>query len=223
MEMVRAASSFELNCGRLTQILLVCDGDSGAWVVHSSAPLLYGHVVATDSFGDAYVIPAPDTFNNIKECMGAISVELPGLKEIEAIHETEPILPAQELTESGKKSQDHLHKQWNPIFSRFRYFTEDQPYVPSLQKLHADGDHLERFLSIYNTGPPSLCTEEINAFVMQDSGASSTSRLDRAWLDDRSLRKKSSTAYRHRLTAQELYQSLLQKVSKSMAGGPTYH
>jgi hypothetical protein len=49
------------------------------------------------------VIPAPDTFNNVKECMGAISVELPGLKEIEAIHETEPILPAQKLTDSGRK------------------------------------------------------------------------------------------------------------------------
>jgi hypothetical protein len=55
----------------------VCEGDSGAWVAHSAAPEVYGHVVATDILGDAYVMPLVDTFQEIKECMGAKSVRLP--------------------------------------------------------------------------------------------------------------------------------------------------
>jgi hypothetical protein len=50
-------------------------------VVHSAAPEVYGHVVATDLFGDAYVVPLLDTFDEIKECMGATSVELPSAED----------------------------------------------------------------------------------------------------------------------------------------------
>lgn len=63
---------------------VVCNGDSGAWVVHNAAPEFYGHVVATDGFGDAYVIPALDTLSNIRDCMGAISVHLPDRTDFEA-------------------------------------------------------------------------------------------------------------------------------------------
>ena len=49
--------------------------------MHHAAPELYGHVVATDAFGDAYVIPAPDTLKNIQECMGAAAVTLPTHKD----------------------------------------------------------------------------------------------------------------------------------------------
>jgi hypothetical protein len=61
----------------------VCDGDSGAWVIHSAAPELYGHVVATDAIGDAYIIPALDTFSNIRDCMGAVAVQLPTVQDIQ--------------------------------------------------------------------------------------------------------------------------------------------
>ncbi|KAJ4290477.1 hypothetical protein N0V90_010694 [Kalmusia sp. IMI 367209] len=60
----------------------VREGDSGAWVVHYAAPQLYGHVVANDLFGDAYVLPAPDVFENIRQCMGAMSVALPSQDDI---------------------------------------------------------------------------------------------------------------------------------------------
>jgi len=46
-------------------------------VVHHAAPELYGHIVATDALGDGYVIPALDTFENIRECMGVAAVLLP--------------------------------------------------------------------------------------------------------------------------------------------------
>jgi hypothetical protein len=51
-------------------------------VVHTNSPQVYGHVVATDLFGDAYIIPMLDTLNDIKECTGASSVELPKAKVI---------------------------------------------------------------------------------------------------------------------------------------------
>jgi hypothetical protein len=59
----------------------VRDGDSGAWVVHSHSPEVYGHVVATDLFGDAYVVPILDTFHEIKDIMGAAHVSLPAAED----------------------------------------------------------------------------------------------------------------------------------------------
>ncbi|KAH8773329.1 hypothetical protein BGZ57DRAFT_763572, partial [Hyaloscypha finlandica] len=55
----------------------VCDGDSGAWVVYQAGLQVYGHVVATDILGDAYVMPAVDTLDEIRDCMGAKFVRLP--------------------------------------------------------------------------------------------------------------------------------------------------
>lgn len=64
----------------------MCDGDFGAWVAHYAYQEVYGHVVATDIFGDAYVIPLVDTFDDIKECMGATSVELPSPEDCKHGH-----------------------------------------------------------------------------------------------------------------------------------------
>lgn len=57
--------------------MLVAKGDSGAWVVHHAGPQLYGHAVAIDFFGEAYVIPASDTLENVRSCLGAATVTLP--------------------------------------------------------------------------------------------------------------------------------------------------
>lgn len=61
----------------------VLEGDSGAWVVHAAASELYGHVVATSVFGDAYVMPATDTLENIRQCLGATLVCLPNEDDFE--------------------------------------------------------------------------------------------------------------------------------------------
>ncbi|KAK0615682.1 hypothetical protein B0T17DRAFT_350785 [Bombardia bombarda] len=53
------------------------DGDSGSWVVNPVSMDVYGHVVATDCTGDAYVIPLHGTFDEMKTVLGAGSVELP--------------------------------------------------------------------------------------------------------------------------------------------------
>lgn len=56
---------------------LVSDGDSGSWVVDELRLGVYGHVVADDAFGDAYVIPMDDILADIRRCFGAVLVDLP--------------------------------------------------------------------------------------------------------------------------------------------------
>ncbi|KAM7190773.1 hypothetical protein V8F20_009569 [Naviculisporaceae sp. PSN 640] len=59
------------------------DGHSGAWVVNPVSMEVYGHVVATDFTGDAYVIPLHATFDEIKEKMpGVEKVSLPGVGDL---------------------------------------------------------------------------------------------------------------------------------------------
>ncbi|KAK4149053.1 hypothetical protein C8A00DRAFT_38356 [Chaetomidium leptoderma] len=55
----------------------LCDGDSGSWVVSPVSMEVYGHVVATDMTGDAYVIPLHQSFAEMKELLGVKSVDLP--------------------------------------------------------------------------------------------------------------------------------------------------
>lgn len=59
----------------------VAEGDSGAWVVGSPIADVFGHVVATDMFGDAYVFPLDETFQDIKKSLGAKSAHLPSLDD----------------------------------------------------------------------------------------------------------------------------------------------
>jgi hypothetical protein len=45
--------------------------------VHNASPEVYGHVVATDLLGDAYVVPLHAILEEIKDCFGAAHVGLP--------------------------------------------------------------------------------------------------------------------------------------------------
>jgi hypothetical protein len=49
-------------------------GDSGAWVVDAETNEVYGHVIASDVFGRAYVIPIADIFLDIHDRLSAQSV-----------------------------------------------------------------------------------------------------------------------------------------------------
>ncbi|KAK1641019.1 hypothetical protein BDP81DRAFT_417890 [Colletotrichum phormii] len=55
----------------------VGEGDSGAWVVGSSSHDVFGHTIAADMFGDAYIVPLDQTFADIQRSLGAESVHLP--------------------------------------------------------------------------------------------------------------------------------------------------
>ena len=57
-------------------------GDCGSWVVDSVTHEVYGHVVASDSFGDAYVIPLDNTFSDIRQQLAADKVCLPTESEV---------------------------------------------------------------------------------------------------------------------------------------------
>ena len=52
------------------------DGDSGSWVVDTTSHEVCGYIVASDVFGEAYVIPFMDGLESIKQELGASCVEL---------------------------------------------------------------------------------------------------------------------------------------------------
>ena len=56
-------------------------GDSGSWVVGEQSYGVYGHLVAADALGEAYVVPFDKTLLDIKHSLGAVSVCLPSRSE----------------------------------------------------------------------------------------------------------------------------------------------
>lgn len=57
--------------------MTVCIGDSGSWVIDPLTYEVFGHIVATDMLGDAYVIPLQSIFEDIRTWHDAQSVNLP--------------------------------------------------------------------------------------------------------------------------------------------------
>jgi hypothetical protein len=78
--------------------------------VHSTSHHLYGHIVATNPFGEAYMIPALDTFENMRECLGATSVTLPTASDLRVAYVSQ-----------SNSTEDEVAAVWrkaNPISSR---------------------------------------------------------------------------------------------------------
>ena len=57
-------------------LLGLTSGDCGSWVVDPSTHEVYGHVVASDTMGDSYVVPLNATLRDMEEKLGA-AVSLP--------------------------------------------------------------------------------------------------------------------------------------------------
>ncbi|KIW21419.1 hypothetical protein PV08_01999 [Exophiala spinifera] len=55
----------------------VTKGDSGTWVVGVHNGLFYGHVIATDIFGDVYMVPSYGILRDIQDRLDAVRVSLP--------------------------------------------------------------------------------------------------------------------------------------------------
>jgi hypothetical protein len=55
----------------------VVDGDCGSLVVSQETLEIYGHVVASNPFGEAYVVPLRNTFLQIRDAFGAKELSLP--------------------------------------------------------------------------------------------------------------------------------------------------
>lgn len=176
-------------------------GDSGAWVVHAAGPALYGHVVATNTFGEAYVLPSNDTFENIRECLGAASVALPSVSDASADplnHEsitawTQPKQNSQpaslkrstddeQAVSSGIPEDLRQSKIWPPIFFEKRYVNET-PYLEISSARVKSRGLLEVFLS--STSAP-LCWDASPAKrILEAADRKSEPLQPRIWIDDR--------------------------------------
>lgn len=121
-------------------------------------------------------------------------------------------------------SHDH-RKRWNLIFLTERNFSEDQPWVQSMQitladgNLEADGDNLDRFMEEYEGEVPSCRSEEVKEFCHDTSLMSLQPEVTggkpdkaKAWLNDRAHSTQDSRDYPRRLTAYQLYTLLMKKV-----------
>ncbi|KAL6716714.1 hypothetical protein ACLMJK_006282 [Lecanora helva] len=52
-------------------------GDCGSWVIDQATNEVYGHVIASDVFGEVYVSPLKETLKQVEEVLRADSVSLP--------------------------------------------------------------------------------------------------------------------------------------------------
>jgi hypothetical protein len=202
----------------------VYDGDSGAWVVHNAAPELYGHVTATDLFGSAYVVPALDAFDNIRDCLGAVSVTLPvtgDLAQAEAnrSHKVDDEICAQtrvtpDALKSGAKSEASFSTpQAIPITPAYSSEVPSQKHTKKrgfagkrwstsdtwLERLVSkdDRDPIKLFMSGYEADLPPREDDEVRAVI--DFCKTSTSPgvgEGRAWLDDQEDFPDSINAHR---------------------------
>ncbi len=62
--------------------IAIVDGDSGSWVVDEKTHEVYGHLVASDMFGEGYVIPLYATFHDMQIRLDVESVDLPSAIDI---------------------------------------------------------------------------------------------------------------------------------------------
>ncbi|RYP28249.1 hypothetical protein DL767_007299 [Monosporascus sp. MG133] len=91
----------------------VSDGDSGSWVVDPATFEVYGHVVATDMFGDAYVIPLIRTLADIQRCFGAKCVDLPSAIDFSIIALAESSSAAGQPLKQSETELDQFPKTTN--------------------------------------------------------------------------------------------------------------
>lgn len=90
----------------LDEGLALEDGDSGSWVVNPISLEVYGHVVATDLTGDAYVIPMYQSFREMKDVLGGDGVESVELPDTADLLES-----ALRLRVSGAEGEGEAGKQ----------------------------------------------------------------------------------------------------------------
>jgi hypothetical protein len=55
----------------------VIDGDCGSLIVSQETLEIYGHVVASNPLGEAYVVSLQNTFRQIRDVLGAKELSLP--------------------------------------------------------------------------------------------------------------------------------------------------
>ncbi|KAI1628061.1 hypothetical protein EDD37DRAFT_290503 [Exophiala viscosa] len=95
-------------------------GDSGTWVTGVRNCLLYGHVIGTDVFGDVYMVPSCDVFQDIRDRLDAISVALPEKhKEPKPDSAAGATSSRDALRESNSDRQSSVHPVYSDCGSTF--------------------------------------------------------------------------------------------------------
>ena len=126
-------------------------GDSGSWIVDPLSSEVYGHVVASDIFGEVYVAPLKVTLRQVEEVLMADSVSLPTRNEVAEWVEAR-------ATHSAYKNQTHateLNELPSPRVSIVNQFLASTGLDPSYD-------------STYGSKLPSPCMSD-----QPDSGYSS--------------------------------------------------
>ncbi|SCN88551.1 uncharacterized protein FFB20_08331 [Fusarium fujikuroi] len=129
-------------------------GDSGSWVVDAKTSVLYGHVVSTDAFGEAQVMPIRSTLDSIKVQMNATRVFLPSNDDIRMLQEelmshAPANLEVSPITETCEKQEDTQA-------TRPEDMKGGQPMSPSPYKEASEKSSSKRALSVHDIVPQSL-------------------------------------------------------------------
>jgi len=66
----------------LTKITEIMDDDSGSWIVDEITGEVHGHLVASDMFGEGYIIPLHVTFEDMRSQLKLRAVTLPTAVDI---------------------------------------------------------------------------------------------------------------------------------------------
>ncbi|KAF3021450.1 hypothetical protein E8E14_008116 [Neopestalotiopsis sp. 37M] len=69
-------SFIDIHLVRTREGYSISNGDSGSWVMDMLTMQVYGHLVAADVFGDGYVVPLLDSFNDMKRCLAAKNIAI---------------------------------------------------------------------------------------------------------------------------------------------------
>ncbi len=179
------------------------------------------------------MVPLLDTFDNIKECMGATSVQLPSPKDFvmaaapaKPSSANNPPTPAcDQAPQTVRSSSRHFPydcyaaKEWNPLFSKDRSFNECSFYLETIGKIGAEDDLLSIWLQNFEEMEPCYMTEELREFcedVHRDDRKSDVGLRRAAWLDDRKFAhptiKGGVRIYQNPLSAAALYRLLKEPV-----------
>ena len=88
-------------------------GDNGAWVIDPVTDELYSHVIASNVFGIAYIIPIEDIFKDIKYRLSLQAIKLRNFSRGETLA----------ISKDPSKSDKIIDKSKHPVESSPPYYS----------------------------------------------------------------------------------------------------
>jgi hypothetical protein len=173
--------------------------------VHSAASELYGHVVATDALGDVYVLPALETFENMRECLGAAAVTLPTAHDLRY---QKPSRNRKHLIERSGAITSAMNRR-RPVIPKSRPLNIiynrkhlDKFLYDCWQELGVEREFIDYFLQPCATQTPCWEATIVKRYIRQ------TRVNSEILLDDRKVRNEVCDQYTDTLSVNQLYKYL---------------